>query len=716
MFEELDSNNLHVVLSIRHDQCESENVDLSGMGLAAGTMIGDDFEIVRPLASGGMGSVFVARQRSVNMLRAIKLMNIGLTTNPELRERFEREARISATIESDHIVQIIHAGIDSRLGLPFIAMELLDGLTLNEYVEKNAPLAKDTIAMIWSQFAAAITAAQHAGIVHRDIKPENVFLAKSRLVGVPFIVKVLDFGIAKIVSDNAHNTIQAGSPLYMAPEQMTRNAVISSRTDVWAMGLLAFFLLVGKHYWKSAYDENAGTGQVFVEVSGGPIPAASVRAAEYGRAAVLPQGFDDWFYRCVVRQPEARYVDAAEAAKALAEILEGKGRPSALDISASFAGPGERTSDAAMSTLAFSQSSGISATVPPHTPGSGTVSAPPPVSATVRTDIAAAMPVPDKPKPRQSSSKVGLGIGAAVAVAALIGIAVVATGKKDDSDKDAPVLTIGNEATKASANVTTTAAQLVPAQLKLRPGMVEIPEGSFALGEAPDKRETLSAFFIDTTEVTVEAYRTCVAANSCTKAASTIEWAGASAATQQEWSKLCNSGQPNRDNHPVNCVSWEQAATYCKFAEKRLPTEAEWEFAARGNEGRTFPWGITPPTPQHANLCDKKCADFATKLGIRWTPFDGDDGFEGTAPVGSFSMGNSIAGVQDLHGNVAEWTSTELCKAGDHCEEYVVRGGGCHTERTENVSMTTRATKKQDFKSMNIGFRCAASAREATRK
>jgi eukaryotic-like serine/threonine-protein kinase len=407
------------------------------MGLAAGTLIGDDFEIVRPLASGGMGSVFVAKQRSLNMLRAVKLMNIGLTTNPELRERFEREARISASIESDHVVQVIQTGIDPRLGLPFIAMELLDGLSLQEYVQKNAPLSKDTISLIWSQFTAAITAAHRGGIVHRDIKPENVFLGKSRLVGVPFIVKVLDFGIAKLVSENQHNTIQAGSPLYMAPEQMMRNAVISSRTDVWAMGLLAFFLFVGKHYWKSAYDENAGTGQVFVEVSGGPIPAASVRAAEYGHPAVLPPGFDDWFYRCVVRQPEARFADGAEAAQVLTEIMEGRARPSALDINATFTALPESNARTSVPNATLPYDKPNSATVRADTPGSSTVRADGPPVAGVRTDVAASVPVPDKPKP-QSSSKLGLGIGAAVGVAALIGIAVVATGKKEEPAKEPP--------------------------------------------------------------------------------------------------------------------------------------------------------------------------------------------------------------------------------------------------------------------------------------
>ncbi|MBK9263910.1 MAG: SUMF1/EgtB/PvdO family nonheme iron enzyme [Polyangiaceae bacterium] len=678
---------------------------MSEMGLAAGTLIGDDFEIVRPLASGGMGSVFVARQRSLNMLRAVKIMNLGLTANPELRERFEREARISALIESDHVVQVIHAGIDPRLGLPWIAMELLDGASLNDYVEKNTPLSHETIALIWSQFCAAIIAAQKAGVVHRDIKPENVFLAKSRLVGVPFIVKVLDFGIAKIVSDNHNNTIQAGSPLYMAPEQMSRNATIANCTDVWAMGLLAFFLFVGKHYWKSAYDENAGTGQIFVEVSGGPIPAASVRAAEYGRASALPPGFDDWFYRCVVRQPEARFVDAAQAAKGLSDLLDRERGPmkSVPDISSTVPGlPAEGAIH--------------NQTVPYDKPaaGSSTVKDAP-AGATVRTDVGASVTVTGKP---QSSSKLGIAIGAALAVAALIGIAVVATGKKDeDSSKDPPVIAIGNEATKPSANAAApTAASLVPADMKLRPGMVELPGASFALGEDPGKSETLAPFFVDSTEVTVEAYRKCVAAGACTKAASTIEWAGASAATQQEWSKLCNSGQSNRENHPVNCVTWNQAADYCKFADKRLPTDAEWEYAARGSEGRAFPWGSNPVTAQHANLCDKKCADFASKLGINWAAFDGDDGYEGTAPVGSFPTGATSAGVQDLHGNVAEWTSTELCKTGGDCGEYVVRGGGCQTERTENVTMMTRATKKNDFKSMNIGFRCAVSVQEATRK
>ncbi len=684
---------------------------MTEMGIAAGTVIGDDFEIVRPLASGGMGSVFVARQRSVNTLRAVKLMNIGLTANPELRERFEREAKISASIDSDHVVQIIHAGIDSRLGLPFIAMELLDGWALSDYVQLNTPLAKETISIIWSQFCAAMVAAQNAGIVHRDIKPENVFLAKSRLVGVPFIVKVLDFGIAKIVSENHNNTIQAGSPLYMAPEQMMRNATISNRTDVWAMGLVAFFLFVGKHYWKAAHDENAGTGQVFMEISGGPIPAASLRAAEYGRPDALPAGFDDWFFRCVVRDANARFADAAEAGKALANLLGGshaQATPAPKGSSTTVGAPlmqspGQKTE------MDVASSSGMR-TAPATTPGVST--------AIMRNDPVASMPAAPLKPAAQSSNKMFVGIGAAIAAIAVIGVAVSAMGKREEPEKEPPVLTIGSEATKASADgVKPAATGMMPATARMLPGMVELTSAPFAIAEDPGRKETLAAFYIDSTEVTVDAYRKCVDGGTCTKAASTIEWAGASATTQHEWSKLCNGGQTNRDNHPINCITWVQADQYCKFVEKRLPTEAEWEYAARGTEGRTFPWGPNSPTVQHANLCDKKCADFASKLGIKWAAFDGEDGFEGTAPVGSFPTGATASGVQDLHGNVAEWTSTSLCKSGGgECGEYVVRGGGCQTERTENVTMSSRSTKKNDFKSMNIGFRCAISARDATRK
>jgi tRNA A-37 threonylcarbamoyl transferase component Bud32 len=294
--------------------------------LEAGMTFARDFRVVKPLAEGGMGAVYVAEQLSTGNLRALKVMHPQVVADPRSRERFAQEARVGSQIRSAHVVEVVAAGVDEDSGTPWLAMELLDGEDIDAHVRRLGPLSLDAARGVFEQLGDALGRAHAAGIVHRDLKPENLFLAASRLRGVAPVVKVLDFGIAKVVAEHqtaATVTSAIGSPLWMAPEQASRGAKVRPATDVWALGLIAFFVLTGRSYWLGA---NVPEGEfnlsgLLVEIMVSPLEPASARALALQTSAPLPPGFDAWFARCVVRAPEARFADAAQAVDALAPLL-----------------------------------------------------------------------------------------------------------------------------------------------------------------------------------------------------------------------------------------------------------------------------------------------------------------------------------------------------------------------------------------------------------
>ncbi|MFO0613520.1 MAG: serine/threonine-protein kinase [Polyangiaceae bacterium] len=299
------------------------------VALAPSAVFAKDFRVVRPLSSGGMGAVYIVEQLSTGKRRALKLMRPELVENPDLRARFEREARIGAQIDSDHVVEVIGAGVDDASKLPWLAMELLAGEAVSDYLARTGPASVGLTAEIAEQLAHALAAAHEKGIVHRDLKPENVFLAKPRRTGAPFTVKVLDFGIAKVLADAKTKTTGAlGTPLWMAPEQTSPGADITPQADVWAFGLFVFWLLTGKSYWRSANVGECSPVVLLREIVMDPLAPASERAKELGRPA-LPKGFDAWFARAVARDPSARFADAGDAHAALASVL---GEPPPLSV------------------------------------------------------------------------------------------------------------------------------------------------------------------------------------------------------------------------------------------------------------------------------------------------------------------------------------------------------------------------------------------------
>jgi phosphate transport system substrate-binding protein len=289
--------------------------------LEPGTAIAGGYRIVRPIAEGGMGVIYEVDQVATGARRALKVMHARFANDETLRARFVQEARLAASIPSDHVAQVLDSGQDEATGALYMVMELLEGETLSREVRRRGAFAWKDVLTIVEQVAHAIRAAHSLAIVHRDLKPANIFLARSRHATLPFTVKVLDFGIAKALVSGPEATVAVlGTPAWMAPEQAAVGAPIGPAADIWSLGLVTFWSLTGKHYFPSANVKTAPTAAVLREVVADDLAPASDRAGRFGAADRLPPGFDGWFFRCVDRIPERRFADARSAFSELSRL------------------------------------------------------------------------------------------------------------------------------------------------------------------------------------------------------------------------------------------------------------------------------------------------------------------------------------------------------------------------------------------------------------
>jgi formylglycine-generating enzyme required for sulfatase activity/serine/threonine protein kinase len=685
--------------------------------LEPGTVLGRDFRVVRHLASGAMGAVYIVEQLSTGKQRAMKVMSLELADNDKARERFVLEARVGGRIDSDHVVEVVTAGIDEATHMPFLVMELLKGRDLGDVVEHSGPLPLRDVATILRQAGHALAQAHAQGVVHRDLKPENLFLAESRREGVPFTVKILDFGIAKLVAERGGAGTQAiGTPLFMAPEQTDRKGNIDASCDVWALGLITFYLLTGQFYWQTAAE---GITTLLREVVIEQIDPASVRAQGYGVQQLLPPGFDAWFARCVNRSPAERFPDAAQAVRAFEEMVLANAPPGMLTA----VGPGT-PAYAAPSSSGTAPAAAVVRTDPDAVSGSDkTLPADDPSwqRPASGTGLTATRP----PFSAQPRSLAGVVIGAVVLVGALGGGAYYMLTREPEE-----------ETTPPAASVPAPSASAVVAAAPCPDGMILIEGGKMFMGSTdtdlgddvrPAHKVTVSGYCLDKFEVTAEAYDACTKAGNCLRAPSEVNYPGATPPELAEHSKLCTGNKSDRKRHPINCVDWNMADAFCRDkggrlsdGGARLPTEAEWEFASRGSSQRIYPWGDDAPGPKLLNACGKECTDWLTKLDlpIYGSMFEGDDGHAATAPVGSFPKGASSAGVMDLAGNVWEWTADWYAPydAGEVTDpkgpgsgtERVVRGGGFNGLKPGWAKPAYRWKATPDWRSDGVGFRCAA--------
>lgn len=265
-------------------------------------VLGDDFLIEKLLGRGGMGSVYLAREASLDRLVAIKVLPPDRAQSADLRERFRREARTAAQLSHPNIVPLLTFG--EQDGLMFFVMGYVEGEPLSQRVQREGRLQAVETIRILSELAEALGYAHGRGVVHRDVKPENILLEAPR-----GLVRLTDFGVAKGLTSTSSLTTEGaviGTPHYMSPEQASGRADVDTRSDIYSMGALAFTLLTGRPPF---------TGRTASDILRQHLSQDPPRLRDLNPD--LPGALDDVVRRCLAKEPSARWASAGDFAKAL---------------------------------------------------------------------------------------------------------------------------------------------------------------------------------------------------------------------------------------------------------------------------------------------------------------------------------------------------------------------------------------------------------------
>jgi serine/threonine protein kinase len=273
------------------------------------------YRLDRQLGKGGMGSVWLAEHLTLNSWVAVKLMDPSLASTVEGAERFKREAQAAASLRSAHVVQVLDYGVHEST--PFLVMELLQGQSLADCLEREKRLSPERTQSVITQVARAISRAHAAGIIHRDLKPDNIFLIRE---DDQELAKVLDFGIAKATGPRFGGTetrtgVTMGTPYYMSPEQVEGKKALDHRSDLWSLAVIACECMTGTRPF-----DGETFGELLLNICARPIVLPSQQGF------FLP-GFDEWFAKGANRDPLLRFASAQELATSLADVVSGRAKP-----------------------------------------------------------------------------------------------------------------------------------------------------------------------------------------------------------------------------------------------------------------------------------------------------------------------------------------------------------------------------------------------------
>ena len=694
-------------------------------GIEIGAVVGGRFKLLRRLGEGSFGEVFVAEDHTLGGKQvAVKFLRAELSEHAEVVARFENEAIALSRIQHPAIIAVLDRG--TYANARYLVTELAPGAPLERWLSEHRARGEmpplRVVREIFDQMCAGVDAAHEVEtpgpIVHRDLKPENVMIDFGKRGDVR--IKLLDFGIAQLGARTATRTgVMMGTPMYMAPEQW-RGEATDARTDQFSFCVALWEALHGERPFRGdtlvALMTAVTEGTIAPPTDPSKSPPWLRRALERGlqvapeqrwpsMAALIAELQRDREARwprwapaaavagmiaavafAVVRGREEPTVDAAAVERARIESLHAaaleagaRGRwvygtlddpqgSSYRHVRALESRRGPMATDATARARELRQKfvrSLVEFGDSYHQrPGGRLFAAEFYAQASVFAfDVDGALVVDGRAAAERALAHSGLTR------------AMLATLRRDaEAGTFSPVeIQIAEELAELAEPAAAAAEEAAsPAPPPCPSGMARIEGGSLG-GRAVDE------FCLDVTEVTVAAFQRCVARGLCTPADST------------ELHPPCNSGREGAARHPINCVDWAQARAFCASVGKRLPSEAEWEWAARGrDEGRRYPWGDGPPSCRSAV--------------IRGEGGDGC-GKDGTWRVGSKPAGDSRDGLKDMSGNVWEWTANR------EGERAALRGGDWLDFDEAKVAASGRMSALATSRSLGFGIRCARSVR-----
>ncbi len=699
------------------------------------------------IGSGGMATVRFGRLLgTVGFSRqvAVKCLHPQYAKDAEFRAMFMDEARLAARIAHPNVVptlDVVAADGELFLVMEYVAGESLARLRRTAQDRGEPVPIRVAVALVINVLLGLHAAHEARGeggdplsIVHRDVSPSNV------LVGADGVARLLDFGVARaaVRLETTQEGRIKGKLAYMAPEQLG-GAEVGRTADVYAASVVLWELLTGRRLF-GASDAPAA---VVERMLGGPVEPPSRYRREVSPAidAVTRRGLE--------RDPSRRFSTAGEMAVAL-ELASAGEIASASEIarwvqrlaSGSLASRAQEV--VRWESLPLVLHRGPSAEEAPRSPWRRVAPLPDPKLAPVPLPLASSptSPTPDNDNPIRTPHAFSADVRGSLASileprtnprrvlrapsrsrlawsgAGVLFLASVWLNVRGGQDWLAGVF--GGRSPSATAG-----SGIVTDVDACPDGMVTIPGQRFLMGDDsgfPDERPahvvTLSRYCIDVHEVTVADYERCVAQGSCTAPSIVNQGMTLSDHEHAVLDSACTARGGDSKNHPINCVDWSSANAYCRSRGSRLPTEAEWEFSARGPDGRKFAWGNDEPALGRLNACGKECAEWGRHMQLELgAMYPGNDGWAKTAPVGSFAGDRSRFGVEDTAGNVAEWvadrfgpyaSSAQVNPLGPNLgSERVVRGGAWSSRFGSWVRATFRDRAIPEARSHSIGFRCA---------
>jgi len=608
--------------------------------VAIGDKLGD-YELVSTLGKGGFGSVWKVKNQEGKPL-ALKILNPEILENEKVVRKFFHEAMIMSKLEHPHICKLMDFFPTGENYC--MALEYVEGVELKKIIQQAEGILPFDIAYkIAKQTLDAFQYAHENGILHRDIKPANIMIDKSGNS------KIMDFGIARLGTVASHDTAASMlSVFYVPPERFDPSKEVDVRSDIYSLGLVFYEMFAGRRPFNATE-----TSQImFCHLN--EIPETPTIYAE-----TLPPAISDAISKSLEKDPDDRFKDFRQFQAAMDPGMEYVEDDT------------DSLSDDDMTIL---------------------------LDIAEKVDLAEA---PTKVAPKKKM---------AIMIASVVAFLVIAGAIGFFKLKPEPEPVVGTPA--VTAKIEKKAPEPPKAVEAIHPKdgsvMMGIPAGEFTMGseeyaaEKPIQKIYLDKYYIDKFLVTNAKFQKFVDETGY-ETDSEKEGAGM-VRIGKRWKKVEGASWKMPDgltsadgleDNPVSQVSYNDALAYCKWANKDLPSEAQWEMAARGPEGNKYPWGNEEP--------DDRTANFDNLVGS-------------PTPVEKYEKGKSFWGIHDMAGNVYQWNKDWYAKGVERQvknptgpadgKERVVKGGS-FIEGVESLRSPNRDRYPPNYSSFLFGFRCA---------